>query len=173
MRTRPLLVIPSALAFGALAIAPGLAATPKSVNCGTSQQTVLFWPHGHSAIGSVGFPKIKTPHLEVYTPGAGYPSSNFQLYADSKGGVDPSASCGHGARRNVAGPAAAKTIKAKRAVTCTGDATVVYDIKKSKSGVTVVGRTSAKALWRASLRKKGASKLTFNSKLCTVQASPK
>lgn len=49
---------------------------------------------------------------------------------------------------------------------------LIYDIKKSKKGVTVIGRTTAFEVWRAVINKKRASKLTFNSSLCRVAASP-
>lgn len=36
-------------------------------NCAARGITLYFWPKGHSAIPSIGFPAFATPHLEVYT----------------------------------------------------------------------------------------------------------
>jgi hypothetical protein len=34
--------------------------------CGSGALVVLFWPHGHAAIASVGFPRFRKPHVEIY-----------------------------------------------------------------------------------------------------------
>ena len=47
---------------------------------------VLFWPHGHGSIPSVGFSADRKPHLEVYKYGThGYPRQNFLAYANASG----------------------------------------------------------------------------------------
>jgi hypothetical protein len=173
MRARILLAVPAA----AVALATvGTSATPAagtpSVFCSAASTTVLFWPHGHPAISSVHFPNIKTPHLEVYKPGATYPSGNFLLYADAKGGVDSAALCAHGPTAKVAAIASPKTIKTRRAVTCAATTNLIYDIKKSKKGITVTGRTVSFELWRAVVSKKGKSSLRYNSARCKLAASP-
>ena len=97
----------------------------------------MTWPTGHAAVPSVGFPKIKTPHIEVYKPGAGYPSSNFLLYADANRSIDPSVGCGGGAVGATTKVANAKTITQTKAVTCKASAALTYDIKRSKRGLTI------------------------------------
>jgi hypothetical protein len=169
---RWLLVVAATVALAAVAVPATTGATTPSVYCGGSTSTVLFWPHGHSAIKKVGFPKIKTPHLEVYRTAAGYPSANFQLYVDVKGVVDPLAACGSGPQVKVAAIVNAKTIKAKKAVVCNGSSVLIFDIKKSKKAVTVIGRTAANEVWRVVLKKTGASTLTYDAKLCGVKSSP-
>ena len=58
------------------------AAAQNRVTCGlTKQATFLFWPLGHPAVPSVGFPEFLFPHLEIYRPGAAYPNSNFLGFA--------------------------------------------------------------------------------------------
>jgi hypothetical protein len=171
MRLRLLALLPIAL----VAVAPGgaPAAKPKSFHCGATSVTVLFWPHGHPAISGVNFPKIKTPHLEVYRPDPRYLGGNFLLYVDAKGIVDPSKSyCGTGPRIPSGAIANARTISTKRAVTCTASAVQSADVTKSKTGVTVRGRVSSTTLWIARLRKKGASKITFDSSACQAAPSP-
>jgi hypothetical protein len=171
MRLRLLVLLPIALIAVAAGGAP--AATPKSLHCGATSATVLFWPHGHPAIKGVNFPKIKTPHLETYRPDPRYIGGNFLLYADAKGVVDPSKTfCGTGPRNPSGAVVNAKTVTAKRAVTCTASAVQSFDVTKSKAGVTIRGRVSSTTLWIAVLRKKGGSKMTFDSSACQAAASP-
>ena len=82
LRRLPLVGI-SALAFAlAAAAATRSAPPPKQVSCGQSLVIVLFWPHGHGSIPSVGFSAERTPHLEIYKYGThGYPRRNFLVYA--------------------------------------------------------------------------------------------
>ena len=167
MRTR--LVLLTALLV--LAAAPASAHAAQSVTCSQSASTVLFWPHGHPAVKRVDFPKITTPHLEVYSPGAGYPSANFLLYADAKRFVDPSRTCGSGAVTKTGAIAHAKTIKTTKAVTCTAPAAIAYDVKRSKKGLTVIGHAGANAYFRAELRTKGST-LTYDRSLCRAGAAP-
>jgi len=167
MRTRLVLLI----CLLALAVAPAGARAAQAVTCSSSGATVLFWPHGHPAVPKVDFPKIKTPHLEVYIPGAGYPSTNFLLYADAKRFVDPSRNCGSGAVTKTGAIAHPKTIAATKAVTCTAPAAITYDVVRSKKGLTVRGHAGADAYFRAELRGKG-SKLTYDRSICHAGAAP-
>jgi hypothetical protein len=171
MRLRLLAFLLIALVAAAPGGAP--AAKPKSLHCGATSITVLFWPHGHPAITGVNFPKIKTPHLEVYRPDPRYLGGNFLLYVDAKGVIDPSKTfCGNGPRTPSGAIANAKTINTKRAVTCTASAVQGFDVTRSKAGVTIRGRVSSTTLWIARLRKKSASKITFDSSACQAAASP-
>jgi hypothetical protein len=52
----------------------------KARRC-AEQVTVLFWPKGHPAIPSIGFPSLAMPHLEMYGPGDGYPMSAALAWA--------------------------------------------------------------------------------------------
>jgi len=46
---------------------------------------ILFWPHGHGSIPSVGLTADRKPHLEVYKYGThGYPRKNCRLPADAR-----------------------------------------------------------------------------------------
>jgi hypothetical protein len=57
------------LVFGALVgLAPGAgAAAIPGTDCATTTYRILFWPKGHKAVPSVGFPAFATPHVEVYS----------------------------------------------------------------------------------------------------------
>ena len=82
---RTLLIGVSALVLALLGAAATRSATPpKEAACGESLVIILFWPHGHASIPSVGFPADRKPHLEVYKYGTeGYPRGNFLAYANS------------------------------------------------------------------------------------------
>jgi hypothetical protein len=84
---RTLLIGVSALAVAlAAAAATRSAIPPRQVACGQSLVIVLFWPHGHRAIPSVGFSADRKPHLEIYKYGThGYPSRNLLAYAAVNG----------------------------------------------------------------------------------------
>jgi hypothetical protein len=152
--------------------APASAHAAQSVSCASPAATVLFWPHGHSAVKGVGFPKIPTPHLEVYAPGAGYPSSNFFLYADAKRSIDPSAACGSGTVAKAGAVQHAKTIKATKAITCIAPVALAYDIKRSKKGLTITGRAGADSFFKVEVRPKGSS-FTYDRSACKAAPKPK
>jgi hypothetical protein len=82
---RTLLIGVSALAVALAAAAATFSATPpKEAACGETLAIILFWPHGHGSIPSVGFSADRKPHLEVYKYGThGYPRANFLAYANA------------------------------------------------------------------------------------------
>jgi hypothetical protein len=84
---RTLLIGVSALALGLAGAAVTHSATPpKEAACGEALVIILFWPHGHGSIASVGFAADRKPHLEVYRYGThGYPRANFLAYANASG----------------------------------------------------------------------------------------
>jgi len=168
MRTRLVLIA----AVLVVAAAPASAHAAQSVSCASPAATVLFWPHGHPAVRGVGFPKIPTPHLEVYAPGAGYPSSNFFLYADAKRSIDPSAACGSGVVTKAGAIRHAKTIRVTKAITCTAPVALAYDIKRSKKGLTVIGRAGADSFFKVELRPKGST-FTYDRTACRAAPKPR
>ena len=84
---RALLIGVSVLAVALAGAAATRSATPpKEVACGETVVIVLFWPHGHGSIPSVGFGADRKPHLELYKYGThGYPRSNLLAYASASG----------------------------------------------------------------------------------------
>jgi len=94
--------VPRALLIGVSGLAVALAGAvtsssatgPKQVACDRSLVIVLFWPHGHGAIQSVGFRVDRKPHIEIYKYGThGYPKRNFLAYAAIDGATRFGASC--------------------------------------------------------------------------------
>ena len=157
-------------------VTAGLVAAPsaqaaQAVSCSASSATVLFWPKGHAAVPKVDFPKILTPHLEVYSAGAGYPSSNFLLYGDAKRSIDPSRSCGSGVVSKTSAVGHARTINAAKAVTCAAGAALVYDVKRAKRGLTIIGHAGTRAYFRAEVRAHGST-LSYDRTACKAAAAP-
>lgn len=75
-----------AIALAAAAAGGSATRSAPQVSCGQSVVIILFWPHGHGAIRSVGFSADRSPHLEIYKYGTkGYPRKNFLLYANAQG----------------------------------------------------------------------------------------
>ena len=155
-----------------VAAAPASAHAAQSVSCASPAATVLFWPHGHSEVRGVGFPKIPTPHIEVYAPGAGYPSSSFFLYADAKRSIDPSAACGRGAAGKTGPVHHPKTARSTKAITCTAPTALAYDIKRSKKGLTIIGHAGAVSFFRVEVRPKGST-FTYDRTACRAAPRPK
>jgi hypothetical protein len=84
--------VPLALAsFVAVAVPAGAAA---GSDCGARQFRLLFWPSGHPAIKSAGFPAFPPAHLELYI-GAGAKFTNAQQvgYADATGSKVSTTAC--------------------------------------------------------------------------------
>ena len=92
---RLLLIGVSALAVALAAAAATRSAIPLTqVSCGQSLVILLFWPHGHGSIPSVGFSADRKPHLEIYKYGThGYPSRNFLAYGAANGKTRFAAAC--------------------------------------------------------------------------------
>ena len=152
--------------------APSAASAASTVSCATPAATVLFWPKGHHAVPKVGFPSIPTPHLEVYAPGANYPSANFLLYADAKRSIDPSAGCGSGVVGRTGAVHHPKTAKATKAITCTAASALAYDVKRSKKGLTIVGHAGADSVFMVEVRPKGST-FIYDRTACKPAAKPK
>jgi hypothetical protein len=116
----------AAVGFSSLALlvaAPsGASPTATSVqgDCHVQSLVVLFWPQGHPAINSVGFPAFPLPHVEVYA----YQAATTFMPQNQVGytGTDRKITLAQGCRRvkevksfNVL---PAKSIRAKAAITC-------------------------------------------------------
>lgn len=92
---RALIIGLSALAVALTGAAVTHSATPpKEAACGQTLVIVLFWPHGHGSIPSVGFSADRKPHVEIYKYGThGYPRKNFVAYANASGKGRFAATC--------------------------------------------------------------------------------
>lgn len=119
---RLLLIGVSAFAVALAAVAATRSATQptRQADCRQSLVIVLFWPHGHHAIGNIGFPAHPRPHVEVYRYGKhGYPPENFLLFASANGHVTFSKKCKFASGAGPSGSIAASAKTGKpRALSC-------------------------------------------------------
>lgn len=105
---------------GATGAPAGSAAASVQGDCHVQSLVVLFWPQGHPAIKSVGFPSFPLPHVEVYA----YQAATTFLPANQVGytGTDRKITLAGGCRRvkeqKTFQVLPAKSIRAKAAVTC-------------------------------------------------------
>src|SRR5438132_6440942 len=89
------------------------------VTCGVSTLTFLFWPQGHQAIPSIGFPAFQVPHLEVYRTDPAFPSGNQVAYA----GLTADRTRAGGAFAKSCAAVAARSFKPTPSVRTTADTT--------------------------------------------------
>jgi len=85
---RTLVIGVSALAVALAAVAATRSATQptRQADCRQSLVIVLFWPKGHSAIGSVGMGANHKAHVEIYKYSKnGYPSKNLLVAGNADG----------------------------------------------------------------------------------------
>ena len=131
--------------------------------------TFYFWPQGHPAIPSIGFPAFATPHVEMYT------AAGKQVgYLDSTGAQSFSKTCKHTADQPARWSGGSpKTISSTMLVNCTFK--VVPEMKAAKSGgggllTVTLGHTTTTVL-TASMKATG-SKLTYDSRYCKTTPAP-
>ena len=79
-------VVVAALVAGPASPAQGNTVVGRA-SCGTAKQyRFLYWPKGHPAIPSVGFPAFAPPHFEAYSGGGSkFPNSQSAGYASAGG----------------------------------------------------------------------------------------
>ena len=177
MRSRLILFASLAALMSAAAAAP--AAHAKAVTCSSpGAVTVLFWPTGHKAVSGVGFPKIPTPHLEVYRSNQSYGSSDFLFYGDYKGSTDSSRTNCRSSAAGSATLAHRKSTTKRKAIVCEGYAgsAVVIQTNKTKSTLRVRGRAGATRLFDITLRKhtrKSTSTAAYDGSLCRLVPTPR
>jgi hypothetical protein len=171
---RTLLIGVSALVLALLGAAVTRSATPpKEAACGEALVIILFWPHGHGSIPSVGFSADRKPHLEVYRYGThGYPRSNFLAYANasSKGRF------GTGCRLRIGsfpsgGIDRRLTAKKARAFSCRLPSGAKISMRQIKRTYQVDLGTPSARVASAKLRKSG-SVLDFSRSACNPGQPP-
>ena len=145
----------------------------RQADCRQSLVIVLFWPKGHRAIGSIGFPAHPRPHVEVYKYGKqGYPPKNFLVFASANGHVTFSKACKFA---SGPGPSGAITRKATahkaRAFSCRVPSGGVERTKPIKGGIQFdLGAPRAHVL-SAKLLSHGST-LDFSHAWCNVGSPP-
>jgi hypothetical protein len=142
-----------------------------NVSCNQSLLVFLFWPHGHSAIKSVGFSAYKTPHLEVYKYATGYPNSAFLGFAGANKLTSFAKAC-RGKAGKVAGAIKHKKTVTKQFVfTCSMPKGVLLVTKPAGGGLKLDAGTSSSHVVSATLKPSGST-FSYDTKRCSSGRSP-
>jgi hypothetical protein len=171
---RTLLIGVSAFAFALAGAAATRSATPpKEAACGQTLVIILFWPHGHASIPSVGFTADRRPHLEVYKYAThGYPRKNLLAYANSSGKARFAAPCETRIGNFPSGTIARRLTERKaHAFSCRLPADARISIRQIKRTYQVDFGTANSRVASAKLRSSG-SLLDFNRSSCNPGKPP-
>ena len=171
---RTLLIWVLALTFALAAAAATFSATPpKEAACGETLVIILFWPHGHGSIPSVGFKADRKPNLMVYKYGThGYPRKNFLAYANAS----RTARFGTACETRIGGfPAGALnrrlTARKAKALSCRLSNDAKISMRQIKRTYQVDIGTPASRVASAKLRSSG-SVLDFSRSACNPGKPP-
>src|SRR5262245_61136082 len=172
---RTLLTGVFALAIALAAAAAGGSATRSApqVTCGQSVVILLFWPHGHGAIRSVGFSADRSPHLEIYKYGTkGYPRKKFLLYANAQGRTRYAKTCFTTAGPHPNGVITRRLTATKaRALSCRLPATGVIRLRRVSGRFQIdIGSPNARVV-DAKLRPR-RSTLDYSRASCNAGPAP-
>ena len=158
------------------AVTLGVSATrssPRQMSCGQTLVIVLFWPHGHGAIRSVGFSANRTPHIQIYKYGTrGYPRKNFVAFADAKGHTRFARTCfaAGGAPPGSSIPQQA-TVRKARALSCRLPTKALVRTRSVAGRVQIDAGTPGARVFSAKLRARG-SWLDYSGISCNVGPAP-
>lgn len=168
-----------AVAAGMLVLVGGSAAGQDAAtpgDCKAKQYRLLFWPEGHPAIPSIGFPEFLTPHLEVYK-GTG----NKYADADLVGAEDPTSAqvstekCKAAAETGTAKePAKKKSTQDAAKITCKLKVSPVLEGSAIPGGIGAVLAMTIKDQRVAvvTMFANQPSEVFYNSKLCKLSPAP-
>jgi hypothetical protein len=171
---RTLLIGVSALVLALLGAAVTRSATPpKEAACGESLVIILFWPHGHGAIHSIGFTADRKPHLEVYKYGThGYPRGNFLAYTNASGTTRFGSSCRSQLGNFPSGAVDRRlTAHKARALSCRLPSGARISIRQIKRTYQVDFGTPTARVASAKLRK-SASVIDYSKSACNTGRAP-
>jgi hypothetical protein len=172
--------------FGASASSSARHVASRRVTCKATALTFLFWPSGHNAIPSIGFPLYPYPHMEVYKSAAGsFPDPNevaiieFTSSGQAAGGF--ASSCKTVKTKIInSKPATGKTSQAT-SLACTFPKQAQLEITKPAStpvsiALRVVmaskGRTAPLEVSAVMTDQPGGSTLRFDPKHCKASPPP-
>jgi hypothetical protein len=179
-----------ALVATSLLVAAGLVAGASArdragavgpVSCGTAKTfTYLFWPAGHPAIPSVGFPAFPVPHLELYVGAAGtYPGSAAAGFLSASGGGFAK-TCKAAKLGRLAPATRPTTSTTTGAITCSfprapehvllkaGGGTQLLTVEPPKPGT--IGKPQIEV---SATIKAAGSTLAYDARVCKAVAAPK
>jgi hypothetical protein len=166
-----------AVAFAAVAATRSstLAATQptRQADCRQSLVIVLFWPKGHSAIGSVGMAANHKPHLEIYKYSKnGYPGKNLLVAGNASGDTHFSKICKFASGPGPSGAIANRlTLTKARALSCRIPTGGFERTKPVKGGLQIdLGSPQTRVL-SAKLHKRGST-LDYSHAWCNAGKPP-
>lgn len=176
---RTLLIGVSALAVALAAVAATrsstLAATQptRQADCRQSLVIVLFWPHGHGAIGSVGFPANHKPHVQIFKYSKnGYPQKNLLVAGNANGDTHFSKACKFASGPGPSGSIASRiTISKARALSCRIPTGGFERTKPLKGGLQIDLGSSQTHVLSAKLHKRGST-LDYSRAWCNAGKPP-
>lgn len=169
-----------AVASVAVATVPAAVSAPEvEGNCKTETPVVLFWPRGHAAIPSLGFPDFRTPHAEVYRyVGAGtYRNANFVGYADGAGKSSLNPACSRVPDHTTVQQLPATSITRAAAITCRTRGNTLVQVRKIagagvRSEVRLIEAPNRLVLRALVTGNAIGSNLSYNPQKCRVGAPP-
>ena len=134
---------------------------------------VLFWPKGHGAIGSIGFPANRKPHLEIYKYSkGGYPAKNLLVAGNASGSTHFSKACKFASGPGPSGAVASRvTIKQARALSCRIPSGGLERTKPVKGGLQIDLGAPGTRVVSAKLRKRGST-LDYSHSWCNAGKPP-
>jgi hypothetical protein len=174
---RTLLIGVSALAVALAAVAGTRSATqaaPKQEACHQTLVIVLFWPHGHGGIQSIGFTADRTPHVEIYKYGKnGYPKRNFLAYGAASGKTRFAQACTPIPGAGPTNPILSRvTLKKARALSCRLPNNAVVRMRKVGGRFQIDVGNPVVRMVSAKLRKDGST-LDFSRASCNTGPAPR
>lgn len=166
-RALALLTLLAALAAAGVAHA----AAAGRVACGTKSLDFYFWPHGHGAVASIGFPAYPPPHMEVYKGGSVADKDELAFVGAGTGGFAKSCKkVADTVTRWGGGPL--KTVTTPGKASCTFPQTAEEKLIAGAAGsaqlIITLGHTPATVLY-ASVAATG-SKLQLDTRYCRFTA---
>lgn len=168
-----ILVLAAAAAVGALA-APVQAAGGIEAQCNSKSGRYMFWPHGHPAVPSIGFPAFPIPHLELYRgTGKSFPDSAEDAYIDATGAAGAAKRC----RSTPAGFINAhvnhsKSTKKTHEISCNFRHHVSYRLSKVNGGSHLQTVLSGGAVVVDVKMAPRGSKITWDKRYCKALPPP-
>jgi hypothetical protein len=174
---RALLIGVIALTVALSAVAAGGSAprsSPRQMSCGQTLVIVLFWPHGHGAIRSVGFTADRSPHVEIYKYGTkGYPKRNFVAYGNAGGKTRFAKTCyttaGAPPGNTISQQA---TVRKARALSCRLPTKALVRMRSVAGRFQIDVGTPGARVFSAKLRARG-SWLDYSGISCNVGPAPR
>ena len=164
--------------IGLAALVPVAAAAPaqaaKLAGCGSTSASILFWPKGHNARPGVGFPKFKTPHVEVYggKHTTSFPNSAQDAYLDATGQAASARKCSVGVAKFSGKAVSGATRTTAANVICSFGEKVSYRLGKISGGARLQIVLSDGTVVLDLKIKKSGSKVSFSSTKCKAHAPP-